>query len=202
MFRHLKVAKLSLVEEELVADEVYRHGHHGSDLKICLQNAPHLKSLDIAIKYSNHTNFRSFILAELSREETPCYQLEHLCLESAFMDEKDFARLITWHASTLKRLILVLPWVRPGTWRCLMPTLAKRGVHLDYLEIWKPSQGAVSYYKNLDWFDFRSLSSISRKGKVIQFEGEIDEDTGEYLNGSKDWSERWNNCFPRLDGER
>jgi hypothetical protein len=192
---HLRVLKVSLNENELIADEVYKENHfqHGETFAKCLRSTPNLKVLDIYLRSSNFINFRSFILAYLSRE-TPCYRLEHLCLENATMNENDFAQLFKSHAATLKRLVLITPWLRPGSWANLFDTMAVCQVHLDYLELWKPSQGAVSYYQNQNWIPSAGLTKVTREGRVVYFAGEID-DNGEFVNGSGQWGETWNTYY-------
>jgi hypothetical protein len=196
---NLRILKISLIEEELIADEVYRdHAHSGHDLTTFLEKTPNLRTLDICMKPSNRINYRSYILAHLSRA-SPCYHLEHLCLESALMSQDDFARMFKAHASTLTRLVLLLPWLRPGRWSDLLDSMATEGAHLNYLELWKPSQGAVHYYDNQDWIPFRELARVSKEGRVVKFHGEVDDD-GEFLDGSGNWSESWDNYYPHRSG--
>jgi hypothetical protein len=201
VFRHLHTAKLTLTEYELARDEEY-HEDLDSGLQVCLNNAPGLTALDIAIKYSNSINYRSKILATMAATTKPtCYKLQHLCLERASISEENLSSLVTSQASNLRSLILVLPWIRPGSWESFLGTLIREGIYLDYLEIFKPSQGAVSYYENMDWIELDLLMRVAKEGRLIRFEGELDNVTGEWLGGTESWAETWENSYPR-EGRR
>jgi hypothetical protein len=200
VFRHLRVAKLTLTERELTDDEQYVD-NGSSALHACLDNAPELTTLDLEIKYMSESNLRSKILATMAAASTsprpPPYKLQHLVLEQPVISEENLATLIRSHKSTLHSVILVLPWIRPGSWNSLLKTMIREGMYLDYLEIWKPSQGGVSYYENMNWIDLGLLMRVSREGKLIKFEGEMDDENGEWLNGSEDWAETWENSQTR-----
>lgn len=68
----------------------------------------------------------------------------------------------------------------------------------DYLELWKPSQGAMSYYANLNWFTLSQLS-IAKAGKIVPFKGDADEENGGMPARVRNQIEAWDNCWPRLE---
>ncbi|KAF2434480.1 hypothetical protein EJ08DRAFT_657223 [Tothia fuscella] len=200
---NLRIIKLTLIEPKLIGDEIYEdmaNQSSGLALTQFLSTTPQLKTLDLCVNYSNKTNFRSFILANLARS-TPSYRLKHLTLENALMSEDDFARFFQFHAPALKTVLLMLPWLRPGHWMDLLERMKKDSIMLDYLEIWKPSQGALEFHENHRWIEAKWLSSVAREGKLVPFKGETDPISGYFLQWRKDWGDCWDNYYPR-EGSR
>ncbi|TID14550.1 hypothetical protein E6O75_ATG08696 [Venturia nashicola] len=198
-FQLLHTARLTITEQELCRDEEY-HADAPVDsepgLEACLQTAPELKALDVAIKNSNELAYNSRILARIAANPPP-YRLEHLVLERATMTEDSLLALLRPHLHTLRSLILIYPWIRPGNWESLLKRLKKQGARLDYLELYKPSQGAVQYYDNMDWIETKWLTAVSKESKLVKFQGEFNDLTGEWLNGCETWAETWENTYPR-----
>ncbi|QDS74755.1 hypothetical protein FKW77_001307 [Venturia effusa] len=199
-FKQLHTARLTIKEEELCRDEEYHAEAPNSSeepgIHECLDNAPELKTLDLAIKTSNEVAYNSKILANISAHPPP-YRLQHLVLERATITEANLVKLLEPHLPTLKSLILIYPWIRPGSWESFLKRLAQKGVYLAYFEIYKPSQGAVCYYDNMDWIEEKWLTALAKESKLIKFEGELDDMTGEWLNGCETWAETWDNTYPR-----
>ncbi|KAE9975122.1 hypothetical protein BLS_002758 [Venturia inaequalis] len=165
-------------------------------LQECLRNAPGLKTLDVAIKCSNEVAYNSKILAQIS-VNPPSFRLEHLVLERATMTVDNLMALLRPHLPTLRTLILIYPWLRPGKWESFLKALKRQGVYLDYLELYKPSQGAIQYYDNMDWIDTKWMTAVSKESKLVKFQGEFDEISGEWLGGCETWAETWDNTYPR-----
>lgn len=198
-FRQLHTAKLTITERELCRDEEY-HAEAPVDsepgIQECLENAPELKTLDVAIKHLNEVPYNSKILAGIAANPPPC-RLQHLVLERATMTEDNLIALLRPHLSTLRSLILIYPWIRPGNWESFLKRLQQEGVYLDYLELYKPSQGAIQYYDNMDWIEAKWTTAVSKESKLVKFQGELDELTGDWLNGCETWAETWENTYPR-----
>lgn len=198
-FRQLHIVRLTITEKELCRDEQY-HADASADskpgLEECLETAPDLKTLDLAIKNLDEVVYNSKILARIAANPPPC-RLQHLTLERAAMSEDNLLALLRPHLPTLRSLILIYPWLRPGNWKNLFKRLKQEGARLDYLELYKPSQGAVQYYDNMDWIETKWMTAVSREAKLVKFQGEFDDLTGEWLNGCETWAETWENTYPR-----
>ncbi|RDI79028.1 hypothetical protein Vi05172_g10921 [Venturia inaequalis] len=198
-FRQLHTARLTITERELCRDEQYHADapvESEPGLQECLRNAPGLKTLDVAIKCSNEVAYNSKILAQIS-VNPPSFRLEHLVLERATMTVDNLMALLRPHLPTLRTLILIYPWLRPGKWESFLKALKRQGVYLDYLELYKPSQGAIQYYDNMDWIDTKWMTAVSKESKLVKFQGEFDEISGEWLGGCETWAETWDNTYPR-----
>lgn len=217
IFRQLRTAKFTIDEKELCRDGQYlveppgfprspgRHSFSGSSdfpgLQECLETAPRLTTLDITFKYPNQVNYRSKILADMAATPSPPYKLQHLVLERAIISEEDLTSLLKPHLPTLRSLILIFPWIRPGNWSSFLETLREDCVCLEYLELYKPSQCGTSYYENMDWIDTKLLKTVAKEWKLVQFSGAFDDITGKWLEGSETWAETWDNPYPR-EGRR
>lgn len=181
----------------LVADEVYAdESQDRTALTRCLLQAPHLKSLDLEITSSSESPYSSAVLADISRATMP-YRLEHFVLEYVCFTERTITELIRPHVATLRRLLLMATWLRPGTWDNWLLNMRTAGLRLDELELWKPSQGATEYYQNSEgWFSASHLAVVAKKGTIVPYLGEEREVTGQARGFVRGW-EQWENLFPR-----
>lgn len=199
-FTRLHTARLTILERELCRDEEYHADamvvESEPGIQECLENAQGLTTLDVAIKNSNEVAYNSKILANVAANPPP-FRLQHLVLERATITEANLLALLRPHLPTLRSLILIYPWLRPGSWESFLKRLKQEGVYLEYLEIYKPSQGAVQYYDNMEWIQDKWVWAVSKESKLVKFQGEFDEETGEWLNGCETWAETWENSYLR-----
>ena len=153
-----------------------------------LSCASHLKTLDLFVCNSNWDEFASPIYTRLSRF-TPTYQLEELVLTMPCMDQYDFFRLLLKHEKTLKKVILIGPWMLDGSWNGLFEELAASNIRLDYFELYKPSEVDDKYCGDQFPIHTRLLGNAARSSYVVPFVADLIPETGRIVPTGR--QEKW-----------
>jgi hypothetical protein len=188
LFSNLRTLQLSVREEELAADGAYvqRSSEESAhQLTKCLMSAPHLTTLDLEMCSMGEDTFASYALAYIASQDMP-FRLQHLVLEYNVQCEDVLTSLIRPHARSLKRLLLLNSWVTEGTWDGWLASMKNMGVYVDYLEVWKPCEGAndrgISVEEAEKTFRLRDVNKVAREGHVACCMPQ----------------EQWDNCYPRF----
>lgn len=187
LFSSLHTIQLSIREESLFAHGLYTSPDSRTAAQQfirCLVAARQLVHLDLELCSMGEETFASYVLARLAEHEVP-YQLQHLTLEYNVQSQAVLSGLILPHARTLKRLLLLNTWITSdGSWTGWLQAMRDGGLKVDYLEIWKPTQGGnVVRKENVrKIFRLQDLSAVAENGRVVTC-----------LPG-----EQWDNCYPRF----
>ena len=105
------------------------------------------------------------------------------------MNQDDFSRLILQHEKTLKKVILIGPWMREGSWNGLFEELAASNIRLDYLELYKPCEVDDKYCGDQFPIYTRLLGKAARSAYVVPFVADLNPETGRIVPTGR--QEKW-----------